>query len=128
MKNVKTGEIYYEGGVSETFEALENVEIGSPEAEERDIGYLSQVGPNLRRQFRLDSLRPEKLKQRQEQEAWEEHRRVAFVTSDNYVFYSIAGHFRSQPPVSLPSSGIVQSDYPDAGLLECWIPLVRIDA
>lgn len=122
LKETKSGAVWAEGMVEDTFEALRQKEVGE------DFPYMSQIRGKEGLQFRLDPDLVNRRRQEQE-ELMRDQRRVAFrLVKNEPCFYSIAGNFRPRPPVCLPDSGIKQSEEcPDGALLDCWLPL-QIDA
>lgn len=123
LKETKSGAIWAEGLVEDTFEVLRHREV------EEDYPFMSQIRGKKGRQFRLDPDLVQRRKEEQEQVAREQHsrkHRVAFrlVGGKAPCFYSIAGPFRPRPPVCLAASDISLSGIcPDGSLLECWLPL-----
>jgi len=125
LKETASGSVWASGLVEDTFEALRNQEVGE------DYPYMSQLRGNKGQQFRLDPELVHRRKQDQEELSRNQHQRVAFqlVGGEFPCFYSIAGKFRPRPPVCLSESDIsLSGTCPDGSLLDCWLPLRRVNA
>lgn len=125
LKETKSGAVWAEGFVDDTFEALRKQEVNE------DFPFMSQIRGRRGRQFRLDPDLVQRRKQEQEelvrQQYAREQGRVAFrlVSGDSPCFYSIAGDFRPHPPVCLAASNIkLSGNCPEGSLLDCWLPLI----
>ncbi len=125
LKETKSGAVWADGFVADTFEALRKKEVSE------DYPFMSQLPARIGRQFRLDPDLVQRRKQEQDELVRQQHAReqgrVAFrlVNSDSPCFYSIAGDFRPRPPVCLAASDIkLSGNCPEGSLLDCWLPLI----
>lgn len=118
--------IWGEGLIEDMFETFKEKEVG------KDYPFMSQMGTDKGRQFRLDPQLVQRRKDEEEQllrHQREHQHHIAFrlVGGKAPCFYSITGEFRPRPPVCIAASDVIlNGSCPDGSLLDCWLPLREI--